>query len=71
MQAEPTRSIKSIQDEIIADFSLLDEDAEMKVLYVMELGQQLPPMPEEDKTEDNIVKGCQSKVWLTATLENE
>lgn len=68
---EPTRSIESIQNEIISDFSLLDEDAEMKVLYVMELGQQLPPMPEEDKTEDNIVKGCQSKVWLTARLENQ
>lgn len=71
MGIESTKSIKSIQDEIIADFSLLDEDAEMKVLYVMELGQRLPEMPEEDKTDDNIVKGCQSKVWLTARLENE
>lgn len=71
MKTEPTKSIQSIQDEIIADFSLLGEDAEMKVLYVMELGQRLPPMPEEDKTDDNIVKGCQSKVWLTAQLDNE
>lgn len=71
MKTEAPKSIQSIQDEIIADFSLLDEDAEMKVLYVMELGQRLPPMPEEDKTDDNIVKGCQSKVWLTARLENE
>lgn len=71
MRIEPTKSIQSIQEEIISDFSLLDEDAEMKVLYVMELGQRLPAMPEEDKTDDNIVKGCQSKVWLTAQLENE
>ena len=63
--------INTIQDEIINEFSLLDGDAEMTVLYIMELGQRLPAMPEDDKTEDNIVKGCQSKVWLTARLENE
>ncbi len=63
-------TINEIQDEIINDFSLLDGDMEMTVFYIMELGQKLPEMPEEDKTEDNIVKGCQSKVWLTAALEN-
>ena len=61
-------SINTIQDEIISEFAVLDGDAEMTVLYVMELGQKLPPMPEADKTEENIVKGCQSKVWLTANL---
>lgn len=71
MTAERNGTITSIQDQIIGDFSLLDEDAEMKVLYVMELGQQLPAMPEGDKTDANIVKGCQSKVWLTARLEKE
>jgi cysteine desulfuration protein SufE len=60
-----------VQDEIINEFSLLDGDMEMTVFYIMELGQKLPPMKEENKTEDNIVKGCQSKVWLTAKLENE
>jgi cysteine desulfuration protein SufE len=64
-------SIDKIQDEITNEFSLLDGDMEMTVFYIMELGQKLPAMNEEDKTEDNIVKGCQSKVWLTATLENE
>ena len=59
-----------IQDEVINEFSLLDGDMEMKVFYVMELGQKLPPFNEEDKTEDNVVKGCQSKVWLTAKLED-
>lgn len=43
----------------------------MTVFYIMELGQKLPPMPEEGKAEQNIVKGCQSKVWLTATYEND
>jgi len=59
-------SISQIQDEIINEFSLLDGDMEMTVFYIMELGQKLPVMNEVDKTEDNIVKGCQSKVWLTA-----
>jgi len=61
-------TINQIQDEIINEFSLLDGDMEMTVFYIMELGQKLPVMNEADKTEDNIVKGCQSKVWLTARL---
>lgn len=64
-------SIGQIQDEIISDFSLLDGDMEMTVFYMMELGQKLADMPEAEKTEENVVKGCQSKVWLTATLEGE
>jgi len=60
-------TINEIQDEIISEFSLLDGDMEMTVFYIMELGQKLPVMKEEDKTEENIVKGCQSKVWLTAS----
>ncbi len=59
-------TVNQIQDEIIDEFSLLDGDMEMTVFYIMELGQKLPVMNEVDKTEDNIVKGCQSKVWLTA-----
>src|SRR5690348_15905201 len=66
-----SKSIAEIQDEIISDFSLLDGDMEMTVFYIMELGQKLPDMPEADKTEDNIVKGCQSKVWLVAKAEND
>jgi cysteine desulfuration protein SufE len=64
-------SINSIQDEIIDEFSLLDGDMEMTVFYIMELGQKLPLMKEELKTEDNIVKGCQSKVWMTAHREDD
>jgi cysteine desulfuration protein SufE len=63
-------TINQIQDEIISEFSLLDGDMEMTVFYIMELGQKLPMMPEADKTEDNVVKGCQSKVWLTSKLED-
>lgn len=64
-------TLNTIQDEIISEFSLLDGDMEMTVFYIMELGQKLPDMKEEDKTEDNIVKGCQSKVWLTAKLNQD
>lgn len=62
-------TINQIQDEIISEFSLLDGDMEMTVFYIMELGQKLPDMPESEKTDDNIVKGCQSKVWLTASMD--
>jgi cysteine desulfuration protein SufE len=64
-------SIDEIQDEIIDEFALLDGDMEMTVFYIMELGQKLPAMDEKKKSEENIVKGCQSKVWLTAKLEND
>lgn len=64
-------TINQVQDEIISEFSLLDGDMEMTVFYIMELGQKLPVLKEEHKTEDNIVKGCQSKVWMTARIEND
>ncbi len=64
-------TIDQIQEEIISEFSLLDGDMEMTVFYIMELGQKLSVMNESDKTDDNMVKGCQSKVWLTAEMEND
>lgn len=64
-------TINEVQDEIIEEFSLLDGDMEMTIFYIMELGQKLAPMKEADKIEDNVVKGCQSKVWLIAKAEND
>lgn len=64
-------TIDQIQEEIASEFALLEGDMEMTVLYIMELGQKIPDMPEADKTEENIVKGCQSKVWLTARLAGD
>jgi cysteine desulfuration protein SufE len=63
-------TIDQIQDEIINEFSLLEGEMEMTVYYIMELGQRLPVMNESDKTEKNTVKGCQSKVWLLAKMED-
>ena len=62
-------TLNEIQDEIINEFSLLDGDMEMTVFYIMELGQKLPEMKVADKVEGNIVKGCQSKVWLMASVK--
>jgi cysteine desulfuration protein SufE len=56
-------TIKAIQDEIVDEFSLFDDWME-RYEYIIELGKKLPLINEEFKTEDNIIKGCQSKVWL-------
>lgn len=56
-------SIKEIQDEIIDEFSMFD-DWEERYQYVIDLGNSLPLVDEQFKTDDNIIKGCQSKVWL-------
>lgn len=64
-------SVQDIQNSIIDEFAILDGDMEMTNFYMMELGQKLAVMEESQKTEDNIVKGCQSKVWLTAKLDGD
>src|SRR5687768_3347274 len=63
--------INATQDDIISEFSLLEGDMEMTIFYIMELGQKLPEMNESAKVEENVVKGCQSKVWLTASLDQD
>ena len=63
-------SIDERQEELIEQFQLLDADMEMALHYIMELGEELPILTEDERSEENIVKGCQSKVWLTASLEN-
>lgn len=56
-------TIKEIQDEIVDEFSLFDDWME-RYEYIIELGKGLPLIEEQFKTEDNIIKGCQSKVWV-------
>lgn len=58
-------TINAIQDEIIEEFELFD-DWEGKYEYIIDLGKKLPKLSDEFKTEDNIIKGCQSIVWLHA-----
>jgi cysteine desulfuration protein SufE len=57
-------------DEIVDVFDILG-DWEQRYQYLVELGEKLPPMPEELKTEDNKVKGCMSQVWVHAYRDSE
>ena len=63
-------SIRQKQDEIVSEFALFD-DWMQKYEYMIELGKSLPLISENNKTDDNIIKGCQSKVWLHAELDND
>jgi cysteine desulfuration protein SufE len=63
-------SIQDIQNEIVDEFDILGEDRESTIYYIMELGGNLPPFPEDEKIEENIIKGCQSKVWLATRVED-
>lgn len=61
---------KEKQTAIVDDFAMLDGDMEMMIGYLMELGEKLPAFPEAHRSEDNVVKGCQSTVWLFAELRD-
>ena len=58
-------TIQKIQAEIVEDFGMFD-DWMQKYEYLIDLGNDLAPIKEQYKTEDNLIKGCQSKVWLHA-----
>lgn len=56
-------TIKEKQQELVDEFSFL-EDWEQKYEYIIDLGKELKGLPDEKKTNDNLIKGCQSQVWL-------
>lgn len=56
-------TINEIQDEIIDDFSLTDDWMERYEMLI-EMGNELPPFPDDEKTPDHIIDGCQSRVWV-------
>ena len=58
-------TIQKIQAEIVEDFGMFD-DWMQKYEYLIDLGNDLAPIKEQYKTEDNLIKGCQSRVWLHA-----
>ena len=58
-------TIKEIQKEIIEDFAMF-EDWIQKYEYLIDLGKELAPIDQKYKIEDNLIKGCQSRVWLHA-----
>ena len=53
----------AIQDEIISSFGLFSEWLD-RYQYLIDLGRKLPPLTEEEKTDDKLLAGCQSRVWL-------
>ncbi len=64
------QTINEVQDEIIEDFSMLEGDMESTIFYIMELGNNLPELEDQYRIPENLVKGCQSKVWLTTSFES-
>ena len=62
--------IETIKEELINEFSMFEDWME-RYEYMIELGKSLPIVEPQFKTEDNIIKGCQSKVWLHAELESD
>ncbi len=62
-------TIKEIQEEIMDEFAMFD-DWMQRYEYMIELGKSLPLIEEKYKTEDNIIKGCQSKVWVHAEMND-
>lgn len=63
-------TLKEAQAEVIEDFSMYDEWLD-KYEYLIDLGHKLEPFPEELKTEDRLIKGCQSRVWLDTAEEGD
>ena len=62
--------IKELQDEIIDEFAMFDDWME-RYEYIIEMGKSLPLIENQFKTNDNLIKGCQSKVWLHADYRND
>ena len=62
-------SIETIKSDIISEFSLFEDWME-KYEYIIELGKSIPLIDPKFKTDDNLIKGCQSKVWMHAEIKN-
>ena len=63
-------TIKEIQEEIIDEFSMFDDWME-RYEYIIDLGKSLPIIDAQYKLDENLINGCQSKVWLYSELEND
>ena len=63
-------TIKEIQEEIIDEFSMFDDWMD-RYQYIIDLGKSLPIIESKFKLDENLIKGCQSKVWLYSELEND
>jgi len=64
-------SIKEIEEEIVSEFELFGDDWEGKYEHLIDLGKSLPTIDEKNRTEENIIKGCQSRVWMSSEKNND
>ena len=63
------KSLKEVEEDIIEEFAEFDEWLD-KYEYIIDLGKSLDSYPEDKKTDEYLIKGCQSRVWLDAKMEN-
>lgn len=63
-------TIKEIEQEIIGEFEIFGEDWEGKYEHLIDLAKSLPMIKEEYKTDDRLIKGCQSKVWMHTEVKD-
>ena len=63
------KTLKERQDELVEEFSMFDDWLD-KYEYLIDLGKNLEPFPEELKTDDRLIKDCQSRVWLDAEVKD-
>ena len=65
-----TNKVNSRQDEVIDEFDMFSDWME-KYEHIIEIGKDLSPMEEDDKVDENLIKGCQSRVWLSAKFNSQ
>ena len=63
-------NIQQLEQDIISEFNMFETWME-KYEYLIELGKELPTIEENQKKEENLIKGCQSRVWLHASYQNK
>jgi cysteine desulfuration protein SufE len=66
-----TMSIENIEKEITEEFELFGDDWEERYEHLIDMGKSLPLIPENQKTDDLLIKGCQSKLWLKSSFDGK
>lgn len=66
---ENIKTLKDAEDEVVDSFSMYDEWLD-KYEYLIDLGKNLAPYPDSSKTDDRLIKGCQSRVWLDYQMKD-
>ena len=66
-----SKSIKEIEEEIVSEFEFFGDDWEGKYEHLIDLGKSLPVIKDEYKTDEAIIKGCQSRVWLHSEKKDD